>query len=86
MLINRQCATIERKMEIVSLNGTVSMHGSHIHLAVSLGTGECLGGHLLEGCLVYTTAEIVLGVMNDMRFVRQPCAESGFKELVVERR
>lgn len=43
--------------EIVSLTGTLSMYGSHIHISISDSTGKTIGGHLLEGCKVYTTAE-----------------------------
>jgi predicted DNA-binding protein with PD1-like motif len=47
--------------EIVSLVGTLSINGSHIHMAVSDSTGKTIGGHLLEGNKIYTTAEIVIG-------------------------
>lgn len=46
--------------EIVSLTGTVSVNGSHLHLSISDSTGRTIGGHLTAGCKVYTTAEIVL--------------------------
>ena len=47
--------------EIVSLTGTVSVNGSHLHISISDSTGKTIGGHLLEGCKIYTTAEIVIG-------------------------
>ena len=46
--------------EIDSLAGTVSIHGSHLHISVSDGDGKTIGGHLESGCKIYTTAEIVI--------------------------
>ena len=31
-------------------------------------TGKILGGHLVEGCLVYTTVEIVVGEARGLIF------------------
>lgn len=52
--------------EIVSLVGTLSVNGSHIHLSISDSTGKTIGGHLLDGCKVYTTAEIVIGESKEL--------------------
>src|SRR5205809_695761 len=38
--------------EIVSLTGTVSVNGSHLHISISSNTGTTIGGHLMEGCKV----------------------------------
>ena len=56
--------------EIVSLIGTVSVNGSHIHINISDSTGKTLGGHLLYSNLVYTTAEIVIQESDDFIFTR----------------
>ena len=48
-------------LEIVSLVGTLSADGCHLHASVSNGEGRTSGGHLLEGCPIYTTAEVVIG-------------------------
>ena len=69
--------------EIVSLVGTLSTNGSHLHLAVSDSTGRTIGGHLLDGCRVYTTAEIVLGELPALEFGRETDATFGYQELVV---
>jgi predicted DNA-binding protein with PD1-like motif len=70
--------------EIVSMTGTVSIHGSHIHAAVSNSDGETTGGHLVSGCRVYTTAEIVLAVLEDVIYRREILEnDSGYAELVV---
>lgn len=85
-LANQQAAMhYHGHFEIVSLVGTLSATGGgHLHLAVADGTGRTLGGHLLDGCRVYTTAEIVLGALPALRFVRQTDATFGYKELVIE--
>jgi predicted DNA-binding protein with PD1-like motif len=71
--------------EIVSLVGTLSATGgSHLHLSVADSTGRTLGGHLLAGCRVYTTAEIVLAVLPQLEFVRETDPTFGYKELVVK--
>ncbi len=72
--------------EIVSLVGVLSKNGSHIHISVSDSTGRTIGGHLGDESLIYTTAEIVLGIMPDYDFVREPDPAFGYKELVVRRR
>ena len=70
--------------EIVSLTGTVSIHGSHLHLSISDGDGQTLGGHLVAGCRVYTTAEIVLAAFEDLTYRRELLVnDSGYEELVV---
>ncbi|GAB3181712.1 DNA-binding protein [Telluribacter humicola] len=69
--------------EIVSLVGTLAVHGSHLHASVSDSTGRTIGGHLLEGNLIYTTAELVLGVLPDVKYLREPCPKSGYNELKV---
>ncbi|MEO6725045.1 MAG: PPC domain-containing DNA-binding protein, partial [Blastocatellia bacterium] len=49
------------KFEIVSLTGTLTPDGPHLHISISDGTGKTLGGHVVIGCEIYTTAEIVIG-------------------------
>ncbi|WP_461129422.1 PPC domain-containing DNA-binding protein [Spirosoma aerophilum] len=72
--------------EIVSLVGTISAHGSHIHLSVSDSTGKTIGGHLLNGCIIYTTAELVIGVMPDITYTREPDPTFGYRELEIRKR
>ncbi|CAN5609528.1 DNA-binding protein [soil metagenome] len=73
----------EQKFEIVSLTGTLSQRDAHYHISLSDSEGRTLGGHLWEGCLIYTTAEIVIGVLPGVRFVREFDPLSGYDELVV---
>lgn len=70
--------------EIVSLSGTLSTNGSHIHISVSDGTGKTIGGHLLDESIVYTTAEIVLQSAPTLLFTREKDGTTEWAELQVE--
>jgi predicted DNA-binding protein with PD1-like motif len=72
--------------EIVSLSGTVSRNGSHLHISISDGEGKTIGGHLLEGNIIYTTAEIVLQATDEFLFTRENDNNTGYPELKVERK
>ncbi len=72
--------------EIVSLTGTLSTHGSHIHISLSDSTGKTIGGHLQEGCIVYTTAEIIIQSTNKFVFKRVKDGSTPWEELEVGRR
>jgi predicted DNA-binding protein with PD1-like motif len=79
-----EATVYEGKFEIVSLTGVMSKHGSHYHIAIADSSGQTWGGHLLPGCLIYTTAELVIGVLPHLCFRREYDAETGFKELRIE--
>ena len=69
--------------EIVSLTGTVSLSGCHLHISISDNKGKTIGGHLLEGCKIYTTAEIVLGTTTAYEFTRKKDGTTEWEELQV---
>lgn len=71
--------------EIVSLAGTVSVNGSHIHISISDSTGRTIGGHLLEGNMVYTTAEIILQETDELEFTREKDGTTPWEELQVKK-
>jgi hypothetical protein len=81
------CSTFneyEGHFEIVSITGTVSTNGSHIHVSISDGDGVTIGGHLVSGCKIYTTAEIVIAEFDDVIYKRELLEnDSGYEELVV---
>lgn len=72
--------------EIVSFVGTLSVNGSHLHIAVADSTGQTVGGHLLEGCKIYTTAEIVIGIMPELNYTREPDPTYGYRELMIHKK
>lgn len=83
-LANRESSSeYEDYFEIVSITGTVSIHGSHVHLSISDGDGKTLGGHFESGCKIYTTAEIVMAVFDDVVYKREFAVDSGYEELAV---
>jgi predicted DNA-binding protein with PD1-like motif len=85
-----QPTRLTASMEILSLSGTVAVDGdktaSHMHMAISTGTGQVLGGHVAPGCIVRTTAEVLLALLPDWQFTREPDAQTGYDELVVRAR
>ena len=69
--------------EIVSLTGTVSVNGSHLHISISDSTGKTIGGHLLDKNIIYTTAEIVIQEAKDLEFTREKDGTTPWEELQV---
>ncbi len=72
--------------EIVALSGTLSVSGLHIHLALADGQGAMCGGHLLEGCVIHTTCELVILEQKQVQFLREHDAKTGYPELVIKPR
>jgi len=56
--------TIEEDLEIVACVGNISQlenkYVVHAHVVASDENGRCYGGHLMEGCIVSVTIEIVI--------------------------
>lgn len=74
---------LAQKLEILTLSGTLSRHGAHLHITVADAVGSVSGGHLLDGSLVYTTAELVLGLLPSVAFERSFDPATGTNELDV---
>jgi len=70
-------------LEILTLAGSVSPDGAHLHMSVSDANGRVSGGHVASGCVVRTTAEILLVLLPAYRFSREHDAGTGFNELVI---
>lgn len=73
-----------KPLEIVSLTGTISKNGCHIHISVSDENLDTFGGHLKEGCLINTTCEIVMLELENYIFTRQMDENTGYKELNIQ--
>lgn len=78
-----QAILLEGPHEVVSLTGTLGPDGSHLHLAVSDGSGHTLGGHLKEGSAVHTTLEMVLGILDGWVFSKKLDPQTGYLELSI---
>lgn len=76
-------ATGSGHFEIVSLTGTLSPDGPHLHISISDSTGKTIGGHLMKGCKIYTTAEIVIQSSEQFTFERKKDGTTPWEELQV---
>jgi predicted DNA-binding protein with PD1-like motif len=76
-----QATAIHGELEILSLSGTLSPDGVHLHIAISGSSGTVIGGHLCAGSLVRTTAELVIGLLPDWQFRRELDPATGYPEL-----
>ena len=74
--------SVDEPCEIVSLNGTASRTRCPLHLALSREDLSVIGGHMMPGCIVNTTCELVLGVLEHMRFDVEQDAQTGYDELI----
>ena len=79
-----EAATGRGHFEIISLVGTVSTNGSHLHISISDSTGQTIGGHLVMGCKVYTTAEIVIQSTGKYEFKREKDGTTPWEELQIK--
>jgi len=73
-------------LEVLSLAGSVTPEGAHLHALVSTASGRVLGGHLGYGCLVRTTAEVLVAVLPEWWLSREHDSATGYKELAIVRR
>ena len=77
---------VEEDFEIVSLNGTISNGEAHIHIALSDEIGNVIGGHLCIGCIVNTTCELVLGILDEYESKREFDENTGYDEIVFRKK
>ena len=73
-------------LEIVSLAGSIAAQGAHLHASISTASGHVLGGHLGYGCIVRTTAEVLVALLPEWTLAREHDPVSGYDELTVSRR
>ncbi len=78
-------STLPADHEILSLAGSLSIDGAHLHLSVADANGRVAGGHLLAGSLVRTTAELLVAWLPDFTFRRVVDPQTGFRELQISR-
>ncbi|SHM26481.1 hypothetical protein SAMN05192549_101142 [Duganella sacchari] len=70
-------------LEILTLAGSISPDGAHLHMTVSDAQGRVMGGHLGAGCIVRTTAELLLALLPGQRFTREHDPLTGYAELKI---
>jgi predicted DNA-binding protein with PD1-like motif len=76
-----EATAIHGELEILTLSGTLSADGAHLHIATSGSSGTVIGGHLCAGSLVRTTAELVIGLLPEWQFRREFNPATGYAEL-----
>lgn len=70
-------------LEVLSVAGSVAPEGAHLHMMLSDARGRVFGGHVGRGCIVRTTAELLLVLLPGHRFSRGHDPVTGFAELEV---
>jgi predicted DNA-binding protein with PD1-like motif len=78
-----QLTELRGDLEILTLAGSVSPDGAHLHMSVSDANGKVLGGHVGAGCIVRTTAELLLALLPDQLFTREHDLRTGYAELKI---
>jgi len=69
-------------LEILSLAGSISSGGAHLHMSASSASGQVLGGHVCYGNTIRTTAEVLLVFVQGWRLSREYDSRTGYRELV----
>jgi predicted DNA-binding protein with PD1-like motif len=77
-------AELDGDLELLTLGGSLAPDGVHLHLLVADARGAVTGGHMGPGCIVRTTAEVLVALLPDYRFCRELDPASGFKELSIK--
>lgn len=77
---------LDGDVELLSLSGTIAADGVHLHLSVADAAGRVIGGHAAPGCIVRTTAEVLLALLPGWDFRREPDAGTGWAELAIRPR
>lgn len=75
----------EEKMEVLSLQGSISVSGIHLHISVADSQGNVMGGHLMDENHIFTTLEMVILIFEDLIFDRKIDNQTGYKELMISR-
>ena len=55
---------LEGDLEVITLNGTISPSGVHLHLSLSDGACQVWGGHLEPGTVVQKGVDLLIGVLE----------------------
>ncbi len=77
---------LPEKMEIISINGTLSLNGIHLHISYADREGLVFGGHLVDGNIINTTCELVIGELSQYSFKRDFDENTGYREIqIIER-
>ncbi len=70
-------------LEILTLSGSLTPDGAHLHASVSDAAGRVWGGHVCVGCEVLTTVELLLAPLPGHALAREWDPATGYAELVI---
>ena len=62
--------SLEKPLELLSINGLIADGEPHLHIVVSCGSNEVYAGHLEEASEVAYLAEIAILAFNDLPMAR----------------
>jgi predicted DNA-binding protein with PD1-like motif/glutaredoxin len=63
---------LEGDLEVITLNGTLSPAGIHLHLSLSDGACQVWGGHLEPGTIVQKGVDLLIGVLDQPQAAQDP--------------
>jgi predicted DNA-binding protein with PD1-like motif len=66
----KELSILEGDLEIITLAGSLSADGAHLHISVADSQGRVSGGHLAMGATVRTTAEVLVVLLPACSFRR----------------
>lgn len=72
--------------EILTLSGTITPQGAHLHISIASATGEVRGGHVVHGNVARTTVEVLLVEATQWTLSRALDPGTGYLELTVRRK
>lgn len=75
---------VNEDCEILSVNGTVSALRTHLHIACSKEDLRTVGGHMVEGCIINTTCELVLMELPNICFGVEQDKSTGYDEIIFQ--
>lgn len=76
---------VNENCEILSLNGTVSEKRTHLHIAFSKEDLSVIGGHLVEGCIINTTCELIIQEIEGFEYESVKDDNTGYNEIVFKK-
>ena len=75
---------LRQALEILSLSGTLSADGAHLHIAIADSSGAVIGGHLCPGSRVRTTAALGVALLPEWHFRRERDIATCYPELAIK--
>ena len=74
---------LEGDLEVITLNGTFSPEGVHLHLSLSDGACQVWGGHLEPGTIVQKGVDLLIGVLEQPKANPSPARQTATPRLEI---